>query len=149
MDKCKKVKKKARQRNNYSRTAVTVSVRGRGEESGDYVSGYIAIWGVSHWVIARYARGSGWEMRSAIDHGLCAPERANKFSNFCMRLRALNIRPFDRSWITHPQSTDSSTPSYLKLLDPIQSSALRFVMGDFRTSPAMAEAGIPPQTSAD
>jgi len=21
----------------------------------------------------------------AIDHGLCAPERANKFSNFCVR----------------------------------------------------------------
>ena len=38
-----------------------------------------------NWMIARYTRGSGWAMRGAIDHGLCAPERANKFSNFCMR----------------------------------------------------------------
>jgi len=34
--------------------------------------------------IVRYTRRSGWAMRGAIDHGLCAPERANK-SNFCMR----------------------------------------------------------------
>jgi len=36
-------------------------------------------------VITRYIRGSGCAMRGAIDHSLCAPERANKVSNFCMR----------------------------------------------------------------
>ena len=38
-----------------------------------------------NWAIARYTRSSGWAMTGSIDHGLCAPERANKFSNFCVR----------------------------------------------------------------
>ena len=45
-----------------------------------------------------------------------------------------------------------ASPSHLKLLDPIQNSAIRFAIGAFRTSSALNlydEAGIPPHFISD